>query len=76
MVQPWLEAGYECWTVDIQHPIDFKVNTYGKNKKGVWQFGWDLRNHPPAKLMFEWERKGVAFISAFRFIFARFRMRF
>lgn len=20
MAQPWLEAGYECWTVDIQHP--------------------------------------------------------
>lgn len=20
MVQPWLEAGYECWIVDLQHP--------------------------------------------------------
>ena len=20
MALPWLEAGYECWTVDIQHP--------------------------------------------------------
>lgn len=20
MVQPWLEAGYECWIVDVQHP--------------------------------------------------------
>jgi hypothetical protein len=20
MVQPWLEAGYECWCVDVQHP--------------------------------------------------------
>lgn len=20
MVQPWLEAGYECWCVDLQHP--------------------------------------------------------
>lgn len=20
MAQPWLEAGYDCWTVDLQHP--------------------------------------------------------
>tara|TARA_B100000287_G_scaffold148132_1_gene139848 strand:+ start:2075 stop:2749 length:675 start_codon:yes stop_codon:yes gene_type:complete len=60
MVQPWLEAGYECWIVDIEHPSDTT-----QDNLGVWRLGWDLHTHPPVKLMVEWERKGVAFISAF-----------
>ena len=23
MAQPWLDAGYECWIVDIQHPVAY-----------------------------------------------------
>ncbi len=26
MVQPWLEAGYECWCVDMQHPSGIARN--------------------------------------------------
>lgn len=26
MVQPWLEAGYECWCVDLQHPSGITKN--------------------------------------------------
>jgi len=66
MVQPWLEAGYECWTIDIQHPTDVSpVSRSHQDDSGVWKLGWDLHTHPPAKLMVEWKRKGVAFISAF-----------
>lgn len=27
MVQPWLEAGYECWIADIQHPAGVSYGT-------------------------------------------------
>ena len=36
MAQPWLEAGYECWTVDIQHPAAYEtggVTTDGRLNK-------------------------------------------
>lgn len=36
MAQPWLEAGYECWTVDIQHPVAYEtagVTTEGGLRK-------------------------------------------
>ena len=23
MAQPWLEAGYDCWIVDMQHPAAY-----------------------------------------------------
>lgn len=25
MAQPWLEAGYECWIVDLQHPAAYET---------------------------------------------------
>jgi len=24
MVQPWLDAGYEAWIVDVQHPVAYR----------------------------------------------------
>ena len=33
MAQPWLAAGYECWIVDIQHPVAYEnhgVTSSGK----------------------------------------------
>ena len=37
MVQPWLEAGYECWIVDLQHPAGQTIN--GR----LVRFGADIR---------------------------------
>lgn len=38
MVQPWLEAGYECVLVDVQHPRGVHR---GDGK--LWRIGWDVR---------------------------------
>jgi hypothetical protein len=39
MVQPWLEAGYECWIVDVQHPA-------GEHRHGKFVcIGADVRDH-------------------------------
>ncbi|HMJ83001.1 MAG TPA: hypothetical protein VK504_07535 [Vicinamibacterales bacterium] len=38
MVQPWLEAGYECWIVDIQHP----KGTH-RGADGIYRIGADIR---------------------------------
>jgi hypothetical protein len=24
MVEPWLDAGFECWIVDLQHPVAYE----------------------------------------------------
>ena len=32
MAKPWLDAGYECWIVDIQHPAS--PGTGGITRKG------------------------------------------
>jgi site-specific DNA-cytosine methylase len=37
MVQPWLEAGYECWVVDVQHRA-------GRHRDGrIVRVGCDVR---------------------------------
>ena len=36
MVQPWLDAGYEAWIVDVQHPVAYEtggVTTEGRLHK-------------------------------------------
>lgn len=38
MVQPWLEAGYECWIVDVQHPRGMH-----RGDDGLWRIGHDVR---------------------------------
>jgi len=40
MVQPWLDAGHECWIVDIQHDGDTREN-------GLRKIGADLRSWLP-----------------------------
>ena len=41
MVQPWLEAGYDCFVVDIQHPP-------GRRQQGrLTIFGMDVREFVP-----------------------------
>jgi hypothetical protein len=46
MVLPWLEAGYECWVVDIQHPR-------GEHRDGnLVRVGADLRTWLPPRRHF------------------------
>ena len=40
MAEPWRLAGYECYIVDIQHPIGV---TEDKKKPGLFKIGADLR---------------------------------
>lgn len=41
MVQPWLDAGYECYIVDIQHPVAYE--TCGVTSEGrLHKVHWDL----------------------------------
>ena len=59
MIEPWLNAGYECWVVDLQHkpgPTPDK-----KNPKLV-RVGADLRNGwiPPREIV-----DRIAFLAAF-----------
>lgn len=42
MVEPWLQAGYECWIVDIQHPR-------GTHRDGrLYRVGCDVRSFQPS----------------------------
>lgn len=39
MVQPWLDDGYECWIIDIQHPVAYDtggITTTGRLHKVHW----------------------------------------
>ena len=60
MAQPWLDAGYECWIVDIQHPVVYDSD--GITKEG------DLYK-VNADLMMPWvppfDRDRIAFVAAF-----------
>lgn len=56
MVEPWLQAGYTCWIVDIQHPVS-SGSQLGKLKK----INADLSQPwiPPVP------KESIAFIAAF-----------
>ena len=60
MAQPWLEAGYECWIVDLQHPVAYET-------KGVSLDDRLVRVH--ADLRYPWlcpvDRNRIAFVFAF-----------
>lgn len=60
MVEPWLEAGFECWIVDTQHPVAYESG-------GVTSEGRLHKVH--ADLSRPWlcpvERRRIAFVSAF-----------
>jgi len=60
MAKPWLDAGYECWIIDIQHPVSY--DTQGITKEGnLYKVNADLTRTwlPP------FERERIAFIAAF-----------
>lgn len=50
MVQPWLDAGYECWIVDVQHPE-------GQHRDGrLVRWGTDVQF-----LSWPWREVAIAF---------------
>jgi hypothetical protein len=60
MAQPWLAAGYECWIVDIQHPVAYETG-------GITTDGNLHKVH--ADLTRPWlppvDRNRIAFVAAF-----------
>lgn len=60
MVRPWLDAGYECWIVDLQHPTAYESG-------GITSDGLLHKVH--ADLTRPWlppvDRDRIAFVSAF-----------
>lgn len=60
MVSPWLDAGYECWIVDIQHPVAYGSD--GITKEGrLHKVHWDLTKPWLCPV----DRSRIAFVSAF-----------
>ncbi|NUX58694.1 hypothetical protein [Paraburkholderia youngii] len=60
MVQPWLDAGYECWIVDIQHPPAYE--TGGITSEGrLHRVHWDLTKPWLCPVA----RERIAFVAAF-----------
>lgn len=60
MIKPWLNAGYECYIVDIQHPVAY--DTYGITSDGkLHRVHADLSRPwlPPVA------RESIAFVAAF-----------
>ena len=60
MARPWLDAGYECWIVDIQHPVAYDTG-------GISRFDKLVKVH--ADLTKPWlcpvDRNKIAFVAAF-----------
>lgn len=42
MVRPWVEAGYECWCVDLQHPPGYVSKHRGIVRVGADILEWEL----------------------------------
>ena len=60
MVKPWLDAGYECWIVDVQHPVSYA--TSGITREGnLVKHHYDLTQPymPPV------DKERIAFVAAF-----------
>lgn len=59
MAEPWRKAGYNCYIVDIQHPMGISED---KKRPGLFKVGADLRNGwlPPSDVVGR-----IAFVGAF-----------
>jgi hypothetical protein len=60
MLEPWLEAGYQCHLVDIQHPGDDTLRM-----DGMRCHNWDLSTFPNGELLKLLDEGDVAFLSMF-----------
>ena len=56
MVEPWAEAGHECWIVDIQH----EKGVHYDEERGIHIVGADLRFHVPEEVP-----RNVDFVACF-----------
>ena len=60
MVQPWLDAGYQAYIVDIQHPVAYESG--GVSSEGnLHRVHWDLTKPWLCPV----DRSDIAFVSAF-----------
>lgn len=60
MVLPWLEAGFEGWIVDTQHPAAY--DSAGVTQEGrLRKVNWDLSN----PWLCPFDRRRIAFVAAF-----------
>ncbi len=59
MAEPWRQAGYDCYIVDLQHPAGIRKHS---RKEGLFLVGTDLRHGwlPPAEIVGR-----IAFVGAF-----------
>lgn len=62
MIKPWLAAGYECWIVDIQHPLAHDSGGISRDKNGLVRVHADLTQPwlPPRDIL-----NRIAFVAAF-----------
>lgn len=63
ILQPWLDAGYECWTFDGQHADGLTVAPNGVKQVGIW-FGAN-RTAIQARQIAQMVGGGVKFIASF-----------
>ncbi|UGO51904.1 putative methylase [Klebsiella phage vB_KaeS_Diencephalon] len=63
MLKPWMDAGYECWTFDGQHPEGVTTTPDGIKQVGMWFHAnrTAIQAHEVAKLV----GGNVAFIASF-----------
>ena len=61
MLSPWYEAGYECWALDLQHPLRYDNGGLTEVKPGFFNLHWDLSR----PWMPHFKRDQIAFVSAF-----------
>jgi hypothetical protein len=58
VLKPWADAGYECHTIDIQHPSDDSLRL-----DGMRCHNWDLSTYPKNKLLKLMESDEIAFLA-------------
>ena len=60
MAQPWLDAGYECYIVDIQHPVAYETGVVTTDGR-LHRVHWDLSKPWLCPV----SRDRIAFVAAF-----------
>lgn len=60
MAKPWLDAGYECWIVDIQHPVAYETGGITKCEDGLTKVHADLSRPWLSPI----DRERIAFVAA------------
>jgi hypothetical protein len=61
MVEPWLEAGAECWTVDLRHPPAYHAGGVTVDERGVRRMHHDLST----PWLYPGDKSEVAMVFAF-----------